>query len=145
MSIYRHSAVAAVPADEMFAFLRDPRNLPRYFPQLTIAEPVGGGEVRVEADVRVRRATAEAWLCTDAAHRSLAWGSENSENEDNYHGELRITERDPGTCEIAVVLHTERADGAEVQRALERTVAILAQTVSADTSAHVEEIRRRAI
>jgi hypothetical protein len=135
MSTYRHSAVVDVPADEMFAYLSDPGNLPRYFPQLTVAEAVGGGKVRG------RRATGKAWLCTDAAHRSLAWSSENSENEDNYHGELRITECAPGTCEIAVVLHTERAEGAEVQRALERTVSALAQTASADPSAHVAENR----
>jgi hypothetical protein len=136
MSTYRHSAVADIPADEMFAFLSDPRNLPRYFPQLTVAEPAGGGEVRVEADVQGRRVTGEAWLHTDDAHRTLAWGSEN---EDNYHGELRITERDPGTCEIAVVLHTDRADGEEVQRVLERTVAALAHTASADTDADVAQ------
>lgn len=120
----------------MFAFLSDPRNLPRYFPQLTVAEPAGGGEVRIEADVQGRRVTGEAWLHTDDAHRTLAWGSEN---EDNYHGELRITERDPGTCEIAVVLHTDRADGEQVQRVLERTVAALAHTASADTDADVAQ------
>src|SRR3979490_811253 len=90
MSTYRHSAVADIPADEMFAFLSDPRNLPRYFPQLTVAEPAGGaggGEVRIEADVQGRRVTGEAWLHTNDAHRTLAWGSKN---EDNYHGELRI-------------------------------------------------------
>jgi hypothetical protein len=129
MSTYRHSVRAEIPADDLFAFLSEPRNLPRYFPRLTVAEPGGGEEVRVEADLRGRRVAGKAWLHTDAEHRMLCWGAEN---EDNYHGELHIAARDPGTCEISVILHTERTDGDEVRRGLAETVAAIARTASED-------------
>jgi uncharacterized protein YndB with AHSA1/START domain len=132
MSTYRHSMRAEIPADDLFAFLSEPRNLPRYFPQLTVAEPGGGGEVRVEADDRGRHVTGKAWLHTDAEHRTLCWGTET---EDNYHGELHIAERDQGTCEISLILHAERTDSDEVRRGLAETVAAIVCTASEDKEA----------
>ena len=41
MTEYRHSATADIPADELFAFLSHPENLPRYFPEMKVAEPKG--------------------------------------------------------------------------------------------------------
>lgn len=129
MSTYRHSARAEIPADDLFAFLSEPRNLPRYFPQLTVAEPEGGGDVRVEAELKGRRVAGKAWLHTDAELRTLSWGTEN---EDNYHGELHIGVLGAERCEITVVLHTERTDGDEVRRGLAETVAAIARTASED-------------
>jgi uncharacterized protein YndB with AHSA1/START domain len=136
MATFRHAAVADVPADDLFAFLRDPRNLPRYFPQMTVAEPKGGHGLHVEAEVKGRHVAGEAWLHTDAAHRKLSWGAES---EADYHGELQITEREPGTSEVSVVLHTERTDSDEVQRGLEETVAALTHAAAADVDAGVAD------
>ncbi|WP_215543948.1 SRPBCC family protein [Amycolatopsis sp. CA-230715] len=129
MGTYRHTATADLPADDVFAYLRDPRNLPRFFPQMTEAEPTGGGEAHVEADVGGKHVEGEAWLRADEARRRLEWGAD----DDDYHGELEVAESSPGSCEITVVLHTERAEGGEIQRALEETVAALTHTAVAET------------
>jgi len=130
MTQYRHTATADVPADELFAFLSHPENLPRYFPEMKVAEPTGGDSVHVEAEVHGERVASEAWLRTDRADRSLSWGAEGP---DDYRGELRIRDDGRGASEITVTLHSVReADGEEVQRGLERTIAAMTQAVTAD-------------
>jgi hypothetical protein len=60
----------------------------------------------------------------------LEWGAEGP---DDYHGELRVEEVDPGRSRITVSLHSVRqAEGGEVQQGLEQTVAALAQAAAAD-------------
>lgn len=133
MTTYTHTAEADVPADVLFRFLADPTNLPRYFPQMTTAEPEGGETVHVEADVHGDHVEGQAWVRPDPATRTLAWGAEGP---DDYHGELRIEEVEPGRSRISVALHSVRdADGDELQRDLEQTVAALAQAATADGDA----------
>lgn len=133
MTTYTHSASADVPADTLFGFLADPRNLPRYFPKLTSAEPEGGESVHVAAEVHGRHVESEAWVRPDASARTLEWGAEGP---DDYHGELRIEELAAGRSRITVSLHSVReAEGGEVQTGLEETVAALAQAAAADGDA----------
>ncbi|SDF74422.1 Polyketide cyclase / dehydrase and lipid transport [Lentzea fradiae] len=130
MTTYTHTAEADIPADTLFEFLADPTNLPRYFPQMTAAEPEGGEQVHVEAEVHGHHVESEAWVRPDAGRRSLEWGAEGP---DDYHGELQVEEVTPGRSRITVSLHSVReASGDEVQRGLEETVAVLTQTAAAD-------------
>jgi uncharacterized membrane protein len=137
MTEYRHSVTADIPADELFAFLSHPENLPRYFPEMKVAEPKGGDSVHVEAEVHGERVAGEAWLHTDPATRSLKWGAEGP---DDYHGELRIRDEGPASSEITVTLHSVReAGGGEVQQGLERTLAALTHAASADADVEATE------
>ena len=130
MTTYTHSAEADLAADTLFRFLADPRNLPRYFPQMTTAEPEGGETVHVEADVHGQHVEGEAWVRPDEQARRLEWGAEGP---DDYRGELQIDELSPDRSRITVSLHSVRdAEGDEVQAGLERTVAELARTAAAD-------------
>lgn len=133
MTTYTHEAEADLPADALFGFLADPRNLPRYFPQMTEAEPTGGETVHVEADVRGHHVESDAWVRSDPAARRLEWGAEGP---DDYHGELRVDELEPGRCRITISLHSVRDTGEEdVRQELERTVAALTQAATADDDA----------
>jgi uncharacterized protein YndB with AHSA1/START domain len=133
MTTYTHTADADVPADMLFRFLADPTNLPRYFPQMTAAEPEGGEAVHVEAEVHGNHVEGEAWVRPHESARRLEWGAEGP---DDYHGELQIDEVEPGRSRITVALHSVReADGGEVQQGLEQTVAALAQAATADGDA----------
>ncbi|MFL6119526.1 SRPBCC family protein [Actinophytocola sp.] len=133
MTTYTHTADADVSADVLFRFLADPRNLPRYFPQMTAAEPEGGESVHVEAEVHGHHVDGEAWVRPDESARRLAWGAEGP---DDYHGELQIDEAGAGRSRITVALHSVRETaGDEVQKGLEQTVAALAQAATADGDA----------
>jgi hypothetical protein len=137
MTTYTHTADADVPADVLFRFLADPRNLPRYFPQMTAAEPEGGETVHVEADVHGEHIESEAWVRPDESARRLEWGAEGP---DDYHGELQVDELEPGRSRITLALHSVRdADDAEVRHEVERTVAALAQAAAADGDAAQRE------
>jgi hypothetical protein len=130
MTTYTHTAEADVAADTLFGFLADPRNLPRYFPQMTAAEPEGGETVHVEAEVHGDHVEGDAWVRQDEPARRLLWGAEGP---DDYHGELQVDELEPGRSRITVSLHSVReANDDEVQSGLEQTVAALTQTVAAD-------------
>ena len=130
MTDYQHTATADLPADELFAFLSRPENLPRYFPEMKVAEPRGGDAVHVEADVHGDHVEGEAWLHSDPVTRTLSWGAQGP---DDYHGELRVAESGPAACEVTVELHSVReADGEEVQQGLERTVAAMTHAATAD-------------
>lgn len=137
MTTYTHTAEADVPADTLFRFLADPRNLPRYFPQMTAAEPEGGDTVHVEAEVHGQHVEGEAWVRPDMSTHRLEWGAEGP---DDYHGELQVREVEPGRSRLTVSLHSVRqADGDEVQEGLEQTVAALAQAAAADGDAAQRE------
>jgi len=130
MTTYTHTAEADIAADTLFGFLAEPRNLPRYFPQMTAAEPEGGEQVHVEAEVHGHHVDGEAWVRQDPRQRRLEWGAEGP---DDYHGELQIEELAPDRSRITVSLHSVReAQGDEVQRGLEETVAALTRTATAD-------------
>ncbi|SEP37430.1 SRPBCC family protein [Amycolatopsis saalfeldensis] len=131
MTDYRHTATIDLPADELFAYLREPRNLPHYFPQMREAEPQGGDAVHVEADVGGERVEGEAWLTVDEGARKLSWGAQGPHD---YHGELTIDEQAPGGSRLTITLHSVReSEGEQVQRGLEETVAALAHTAVADS------------
>ncbi|HLU30077.1 MAG TPA: SRPBCC family protein [Glycomyces sp.] len=133
MTTYTHTADTDIAADTLFGFLADPRNLPRYFPEMTVAEPQGGESVHVEANVHGEHVEGQAWVRPNTDERRLEWGSEGP---DDYHGELRVDELAPGRSQITVSLHSVReAEGDEVQSGLERTVATLTQAAVADDQA----------
>ncbi|MFI9450009.1 SRPBCC family protein [Amycolatopsis sp. NPDC052450] len=137
MTDYRHTATIEMPADDLFAYLREPRNLPHYFPQMSQAEPEGGDTVHVEADVHGEHVEGEAWLKVDESRRSLRWGAEGPHD---YQGELSIEEDGPAASRLTVALHSVRdADDEEVQRGLEETVAALAHTVTAEADVDAAE------
>ncbi|WP_181774171.1 SRPBCC family protein [Amycolatopsis pittospori] len=137
MTDYRHTATIEMPAAELFAFLREPRNLPRYFPQMTQAEPEGGDAVHVEAEVHGEHVEGEAWLKVDEDDLSLRWGARGPHD---YQGELSIVDDGPAASRLTVTLHSVRdADDAEVQRGLEETVAALAHTATADSDVDAAE------
>lgn len=126
MGDYERSTTVAVSARELFAYLQDVDNLPRYLPRLTGVRPAGEGTYTVTAHLEAnehgpaRDVEGEAWISVKEEGRTLAWGSAAPHD---YRGELDV---DPGddetTSRLTVRLHTERADGPSVEDALDETI-----------------------
>jgi hypothetical protein len=147
MGSYRFSESADLSPERVFEYLSDVRNLPRYLPQMTAAEPVGGDRVKVEAQVDGRTEAGEAWVREEPAeHRSEEFGSEGpsdyygtiewgSESENEYYGKLVITGDGPDRCTIEVDLHTIRAEGDEIEQGVRHTVDGLIKAIRAKTDA----------
>jgi hypothetical protein len=101
------------------------RNLPAYMPRLTSARPQADGKVDVTAhidpaDGPERDVEGEAGIKVTHEGRTLQWGAPGPHD---YHGELDV---DPGpadgTSTLTVRLHTERAEGDDVDRGVQETV-----------------------
>ncbi|MCO6415392.1 SRPBCC family protein [Siccirubricoccus sp. KC 17139] len=94
------------PAGEVFAFLADPRHLPRYLPTVTHVEPHGlRGDrlaVAVEGEMEGHRYRDTGWLRVAPKARRLDWGSDTHAE---YGGSLTVEEAPQGTV-VAVSLHT---------------------------------------
>ncbi len=118
MADYEANIELGADPDEVFHYLSDVANLPRYFERMTSAEAGDGDEVHVQADLGDRTVEGDAWFKVNNAERSLSWGSEGP---NDYHGELRVSDSGMGS-EVSVVLSTARAAGPEIQHGLEQTL-----------------------
>jgi hypothetical protein len=125
---YSGSADVRVPVGQLFGYLSEVSNLPRYFTAMTSAEPAGQDEVHVVADVDGVTREVEALFRVDRERRHLEWGSEGP---DNYHGYLDVT-GDGATASVTVFLHTEGVDSGDIDRGIAGTLAEIKRLVEAD-------------
>ncbi len=125
MGDYQRSQDVDAPADQLFGYLSEVGNLPRYFTAMTSAEAAGGEAVRVTADVNGNTEEGEAWFRVDPEHRHLDWGSKGPSG---YRGSLDVT-GDGGSSTVTVFLHTERHDSGDIDQGLAETLATVRRLV----------------
>lgn len=125
MGDYSRSVPVGVAPDRLFDYLSDIRNLPRYMPRLTSAEPTEGDTVRVTAQIAPEGEPEqvvenEAWMRVREAGRTLEWGSTG---DNDYRGELDVDDgSDAETSTLTVRLHTERDEGDDIDAGLEEAL-----------------------
>lgn len=132
MGSYRYTESADLSAQRVFDYLADVRNLPRYLPSMTVAEPEGGDRVHVEAEVDGRTESGQAWMRVDREKWRIEWGSEGP---NDYHGELEISDHGSDRCTITLELHTIRAEGPEIEQGVQHAVDGLIKAIGAKTDA----------
>ena len=123
MADYEHADDVPAGADELFAYLSDVRNLPKYFARMTSARPVESEAVHTTARLEEgeggpAEVEGEAWFRVHDAEKRLEWGSEGPSG---YRGELDVT-GDASGSRVAVRLHTDHDDPPGVQDGLRETV-----------------------
>ena len=132
MPDYTHQAHVDAPAQDLFDYLAQVRNLPDYFPIMTRAEPAEKGEaVETTANLHGRPVESEAWFHVDSEKKTLRWGSEG---DNDYHGELSVTAEQTGST-VTVSLHTERVASDEIDQGLRQTLTNIKQLVETETTA----------
>jgi ligand-binding SRPBCC domain-containing protein len=72
MTTFEHTAQILRPPEEVFAFLADPANLPRWQPSLIAVRPHRNGPLRPGVEVTetrrfLGRVTETTWVCTEHA------------------------------------------------------------------------------
>lgn len=127
MGDYQQAQDIDASAQELFDYLADIRNLPRYFESMTSAEPADGEAVHVVADVHGIRREGQAWFRVDHDRRQLEWGSEG---DSGYRGSLDVT-GEGATSTVTVSLHTERVESGELDEGLAGTLANIKTLVEA--------------
>jgi uncharacterized membrane protein len=127
MGEFEKSGSVHAPASQLFDFLSDVRNLPRYFARMTSAEPAAGEAVRVEAVVPGgQHQEGEAWFRVEKATRRITWGSEGPKE---YSGELRVDGDDTAST-VTIRLHTD-ADGGDSDSDLSESISNIRRLVEA--------------
>lgn len=119
MGDFEHTTTISRDPDTVFAYLAAAENLPRYVEAMKQAEPTGGDEVHVVAEVEGHRYEGEAWMHADADALSIRWGADDS---GAYHGELFVIGIGDVESRVRITLHTEHHDGAGIDDGLRRTL-----------------------
>lgn len=123
MGDYEDRVLLTVGPDEAFTHLSDVQNLPEHFAALRDARLVASDRVEVTADVGGETKEGEAWLQVDEQNRRMSWGAPGPHD---YRGELTVREAGPGS-EVLVRLHTEQAEGVDIQQGLRESLTLIGQ------------------
>jgi uncharacterized membrane protein len=134
MPEYQRSMTIEATPDELFDFLSQVENLPKYFSRMTEAHSATGDEVHVTAKLPPEATEgdgsetveSDATFSVDADNRSISWGTTN---EHHYGGELRVTPAGEGAS-VAVTLHTEH-DSDEINDGIDETLHNIKELVTA--------------
>ena len=103
MKEYEQIMPIYAPADEVFAFLSEVRNLPHYLPPITHAEPEEGDRVRLRGrSPEGETFEGEGHYHVDEASRRMEWGADT---ERTYSGWLTVAEA--GDAQSEVMVHLE--------------------------------------
>lgn len=130
MADHERSHPVESDASTVYALLSDVTNLPRYFPQITSAKPVDGGDavdttaVIDPPDQPEQEVRGEAWFRTDDDARRVEWGAEG---ESDYSGTLTVQENGTGST-VVLTLHTPHEHAGiddSIDQVLERIDALL--------------------
>lgn len=89
MHEYHQSKAIQVSADDVFSFVSDIKNLPKYLPTVTNAMPQQGERIRVQGEAGGHRYDSDGYFRVDHTNRRLEWGSDG---ENNYSGWLEVGE-----------------------------------------------------
>ena len=128
MADFSGTTTVSAPAEQLFDYLSDISNLPKYFARMTSAKPGDGDEVKTTAKMPDgTEVQGDAWFTVDDAANSITWGSEG---ESNYSGKLDVSS-DGANSSVAVSLHTTRVeDGdSQVQDGVKETLASIKRLV----------------
>ena len=121
MADFTGTTTVDVSSDDLFTFLSDVHNLPRYFARMTSAEPGEGNEVHTTASLPDgSHVEGRAWFEVDDSKQHISWGSEGSSD---YNGYLDVRPAESGSV-VEVHIHTSRVDAGdpEVQLGVDQTL-----------------------
>ncbi len=145
MSEYQKTQIVDSPAAEVFAWVSDVSNLPRYLPPVKESGEEGpstsgtlGHKIRMQVEIPDRYETeAEGYLQVDDEARRMEWGAEMDRD---YSGWLSVSDRADGKSEVTVHLSFgERSVEEQVQEESGEERDPLEESLSAT----LESIRRQ--
>jgi hypothetical protein len=132
MPTFDSSVSIEAPAEAVFAFVSDIRNLPRFFDPMIAIEPGEGDHVRLTIPQEGRAEQAEGWFRLADHKRRVEWGHDGP---DDYHGWMEV-DAEGLACSVTIKVHTTaRVDKQAVTEALDRTMWALKTLVEQDAAA----------
>jgi uncharacterized protein YndB with AHSA1/START domain len=87
MSDYQHSVHILAPAQDVYEFVSNTENFPKFLPTLGSATPEEGGKIEMQGTVEGHGYQTEGEFHLDPDERTMHWGSDSHE----YRGQLQVT------------------------------------------------------
>ncbi len=109
MSRYESEIKVQAAPDAVFAYVKEPRNMPKYLPTVHGASSQGEGRVAVDGEAAGHEYHSDGWFKVDDDARTMSWGSDG---ENKYSGDLHVREHEDHS-HVAVSLDFEPKPGQE--------------------------------
>lgn len=90
---FDHSTTINASPDEVYAFMSQVENLPKYLPTTHAAQPQEGERVRVQGEAQGHEYDADGFFRKDEANHRIEWGAD----EQYYSGHLEVTGQGDGS------------------------------------------------
>lgn len=97
---YERSMTIDAPAEQIFDFMSEISNLPKYMPTTKRAESQGGERVRVQGEAEGHRYDADGYLRADRDAMRLEWGAD----EGYYSGYMQVEPQGDSSAQVTVHL-----------------------------------------
>jgi uncharacterized membrane protein len=117
MSEYQRTIAIEAKPDDVFDFVSDINNLPKYLPTVESATPQHDGGVRVTGKAGDKAYDYEGYFRIDKESRHIEWGS-NGEQE--YSGWIQVENGVEEVFTSRVIVHLTFEPNPEVARQLEK-------------------------
>jgi len=118
------------PADEVFSFVTEAANMPKFLPTLDEAVAIGDNKIRMKGEVDGHKYDTIGWFQVHEFNRTMLWGAEGM---NNYSGDLEVLDQH-GSCVLVINLKFEamndlpeearsklKAHEPEIQKGLEQS------------------------
>jgi len=99
---FEQSITVAAPADAIFDFISDVRNVPQYLPTVKNAQPQEGERIRTQGQAGEREYDSDGHFRADEQARRLEWGSDG---ENDYSGWLEVHSEGAERSQVKVHIH----------------------------------------
>lgn len=135
MSHYESELKVMAAPDTIFAYVKDPANMPKYLPTVHGAHDQGEGRVAVDGEAAGHEYHSDGWFKVDDAERTMSWGSDG---ENKYSGSLAVRPHEDHS-HVSVELDFEPNPGQEA--AFEAQSGSRDETVQKGLDAALESIK----
>jgi uncharacterized membrane protein len=98
---FEQSTTIAAPADNVFDFMADVSNLPKYLPTVRSAQPQEGERVRTQGQAGGHSYDSDGHFRIDRLSKRIEWGSDG---ENDYGGWMEV-DGDREQCKVTVHIH----------------------------------------
>lgn len=101
MSEYEHTITVNSRPQQVFDFVSDVNNLPKYLPTVKNAMPQGKDRVRVQGEAAGHQYDSDGYFNVYKSRQRMEWGSDG---ENHYRGWLEVKDSEAGAS-AAVTVH----------------------------------------
>lgn len=126
MSEYQESIGIRSQASEVFRFLSDAGNIPRYLPMVREARMEAGDRIWALAEPAKQQREVRGYFRADHDTRRVDWAIDGAHG---YRGGLEVRESGPASSTLDVRIATDRQDERHVRQALHQVLEAIKRVV----------------